>query len=72
MTGTRIKKTARMRLLERLHPGLTIDQIVKQAVEQNPTTMAAAVALDISLPTLRDWCELFGIGDETPTAGAGR
>lgn len=50
-----------MLLLERIHPGKQIQQIVREAVEANERPEAAAAALGVSQTTLRKWCERFGI-----------
>lgn len=59
-----MKKSTPMLLLERLHPGKPIEQIVREAVEKNERPEAAAADLGVSQTTLRKWCERFGIGQK--------
>lgn len=63
MQTTPITKSTPMKMLERIHPGKTIDVIVREACERHDQPEAIAADLGVSLPTLRNWKRTFKIVD---------
>jgi hypothetical protein len=57
-TKTRPKSTP-MLLVERLHPGKSIDVIVREACERHERLESAASELGVSLGTMRKWRKMF-------------
>lgn len=55
MPDTPLRKTSAMRLLERLYPGRSIEEIIEDTISREPTPEAAAVALGVSSRTLWRW-----------------
>jgi transposase-like protein len=71
MAESPLKKSTPMRMLERLHPGKSVDQIVRDACRKHETPEGAAAELGVSMTTLRKWRERFGVDEQQP-AGVAR
>jgi len=71
MLPTTFRKTSQMRMLERLHPGRTIDQILEDARRQHPTTEGVAASLGVSDETVREWERRFAAAREEGCEVAG-
>jgi transposase-like protein len=66
MPQTTYRKSSLMRLIERTHPGRSIEEIVADACRRHDTPEGAAGELGVSRTTLANWQELFGQVESQP------
>lgn len=63
-------KSTPMKMLERMHKGKPIDQIVREVVAKHDSPEPAAAELGVSLVTFRKWRSAFC--SETPEVAVSR